>query len=138
MAEEFIKIEEISPKTKHVNVKFKVVSTDDVRNVRSKRDRTPHAVTEATVGDETGTVLLTLWDEYLEQIEVGKTYSLENGYVSLFKGKLRLNIGKYGGLEKIEDLEGNVNMENNISEKVHEDRRRSRPHEWFSSGSFWP
>jgi len=138
MVEEFIKIGEISPKTKHVNIKFKVMSTDQVRNVRSKRDRTPHAVTEASIGDETGVVLLTLWDEYLEQIEIGKTYSLENGYVSLFKGKIRLNIGKYGDLQQIDDLEGEVDIENNISEKVHEDRKRSRPHEWYSSGSFWP
>ncbi len=137
MAEEFIKIEEISPKTKNVNIKFKVVSIEPMRNVRSKRDRTPHAVTEAVIGDDSGTVLLTLWDEYLEKIEIGGKYSLENGYVSLFKGKIRLNIGKYGVLEGFED-EIEVNIENDISEKIYEDGRRSRPHEWYSSGSFWP
>lgn len=137
MAEEFIKIEEINPKTKNVNIRFKVISIDQIRNVRSKRDRTPHAVTEAYIGDETGTVLLTLWDEYLDRVTEGKSYSLTNGYVSLFKGKLRLNIGKYGDLAELED-DIEPNTENDISEKSYEDPRRSRPHEWYSSGSFWP
>ncbi len=138
MVEEFVKVGEITPKTRHLNLVFKVVSVEQVRNVKSKKDRTPHAVTEALVGDDTGCVYATLWDEFLEKVAVGKTYRLMNGYISLFKGSIRINIGKYGEFEEIENLGVEVNTENNISENVHEDQRRSRPNERFSSGSFWP
>ncbi|MBD3388106.1 MAG: single-stranded DNA-binding protein [Candidatus Altiarchaeales archaeon] len=138
MAEEIIKIGELTPKAKRVNVVFKAVSKEDVKKVRSKKDHTPHVVTEATVGDETGTVLLTLWDENVEQLETGKTYKLENGYVTLFKGTIRLNIGKYGELSEAEDLDVEVDMENNMSEKVFEEYQRNRRYEGFGSGSFWP
>lgn len=138
MLVDFQKIGEVTPKVKHVNIMFKIVGMEQVRNVRSKKDRTPHAVTEVEIADETGSALLTLWDEFLEKIEVGKFYKIENGYVSLFRGTIRVNIGKYGVFEEMDPLEIEINTENNISQKTFEDKRRSRPHEWFSSGSFWP
>jgi replication factor A1 len=136
--EEFIKIKELGPKSKRVNTVFKVVSVDAPKNVRSKKDRMPHAVTEAVVGDDSGTVLLTLWDESLEQVKEGKTYRLVNGYVTLFKGTIRLNIGKYGEVNEIEGLKAEVARENDVSKKVHDEFGRGRGYEGFGSGSFWP
>jgi replication factor A1 len=137
MAEEFIKLGELTPKSKRVNTVFMVVSIEDAKNVRSKKDRMPHAVTEALVGDESGVVLLTLWDESLEKVKAGKTYRLMNGYVSLFKGTIRLNIGKYGEVEETQDLAAQINASNKVSERVY-DEVRGRPYEGFGSGSFWP
>jgi len=140
MPDEFVKIKDLTPKSRRVNMVFKVVGVEDIKNVRSRKDRTQHAFAEALVGDDTGTVILTLWDEYLEKVQKGKTYQLINGYVTLFKGTIRLNIGKYGELTEVEDMEAEVNNENKISEKVFEDRTRGRgrPYEGFGSGSFWP
>ena len=46
---------------------------------------------------------------------------MENGYVTLFKGNIRLNIGKYGKLEPAkEPLTVEVNTENNVSSKTYE------------------
>jgi replication factor A1 len=138
MAEEFIKVKDLTPKSKRVNVVFKVQGIDNVKNVRSKKDRTSHAVSEAAVGDETGTILLTLWDESLQQIQQGKTYQLVNGYVSMFRGTMRLNIGKYGELKVINDLVSEVKKENDMSKRVYDDQMRGRPYDGFGSGSFWP
>jgi replication factor A1 len=135
---EFIKIADLNPKSKRVNIVFKVASVNEVKNVRSKKDGIPHAVTEAIVGDETGTVLLTLWDEKVEEVKEGNTYQLIGGYITLFKGTIRLNIGKYGELSEVEDLGVEVNTENNISEHVYDEYRRDRQYEGFGSGSFWP
>ena len=50
---------------------------------------------------------------------------IENGYVTLFKGNIRLNIGKYGKLEPAkEPLTVEVNTENNVSSKTYEQERR--------------
>lgn len=138
MKDEFVKVGDIDSRSKGINLVFKVVDMEDVRNVRSKRDRTAHAVTEALVGDETGVVLLTIWDEMLEKIAAGKVYELTNGYVSLFKGSIRLNIGKYGGLNELEGKEFEVKKDNNISEKRYQDPRRKGPNEMYGAGSFWP
>jgi replication factor A1 len=132
-----MKIEELTPRSKRVNLAFKVLEKNDVKNVRSKRDRTPHAVTESLVGDDTGTILLTLWDEDIEKIEVGTTYKLENGYITIFKGTIRLNIGRYGEIEEFsEDIE--VNTENNMSEKVYDEYQRPREYTGMGADSYWP
>jgi replication factor A1 len=138
MVDEFIKIKNMTPKLKRVSTIFKVLSIDDVKNVRSKKDRTSHAVTEAIVGDDTGTVLMTLWDESLQQVKAGKTYQLVNGYVSTFKGTIRLNSGKYGELKEINDLQGEIKKDNDMSKRIYDEHTRGRPYEGFGSGSFWP
>jgi replication factor A1 len=68
---------------------------------------------------------LTLWDDNIEKVNEGDTLRVENGYVTLFKGNIRLNIGKYGKLEPAkEPLTVEVNTENNVSSKAYEQERR--------------
>lgn len=86
-------------------------------------------VTEALVGDDSGTVLMTLWEETIDELDVGKTYTLTNGYANLFRGSLRLTIGRMGSVEESEEDVGEVNTENKMSEKMYEDNRRfGRPY----------
>jgi replication factor A1 len=77
------------------------------------------------VGDETGCVYLTLWDDNIEKVNDGDTIKVGNGYVSLFRGNMRLNVGRYGTIEVAKEaLAGEVNTENNLSSKVYEQERR--------------
>jgi len=47
--------------------------------------------------------------------------------VSLFKGNMRLNVGRYGTLETAkEPLTCEVNTQNNLSSKIYEQRRPFR------------
>lgn len=120
-----VKISELTTASRAVNVKAKVVSKSDVRNIAVGGDGAPHRVCDALVGDETGCVYLTLWDENIEKVSEGDTISVGNGYVSLFRGNMRLNIGRYGTLEIAKEaLAGEVNTENNMSSKVYEQERR--------------
>lgn len=118
------KVADLTPRSRRVNVTVKVVSKNPVRDVVSRRDGTPHRVTEALVGDETGVVLLTLWNEDIEKVGEDDVLSISNGYVSLFRGSMRLNVGRYGTLEISEETIESVNTENNMSEKFFEDTRR--------------
>ena len=89
------------------------------------RDGSAHKVCDALVGDETGVVYLTLWDDNITKVNDGDTIRVENGYVTLFKGNIRLNIGKYGKLEPAKEaLTAEVNTENNVSSKAYEQERR--------------
>lgn len=120
-----VKIGELNPRSKAVNVIAKTVSKSEVRDVSSRRDSTSHHVCDALVGDETGCVYLTLWDDAIEKVNEGDTVSIKNGYVTLFRGNMRLNVGRYGTLEIAEKpLEVEVNTENNLSNKEYEQRRR--------------
>jgi len=119
------KVGDLTPQSKAVNVTAKVVSKTEIREIPMGRDGSPHKVSDALVGDETGVVYLTLWDDNIEKVNEGDTVRVENGYVTLFKGNIRLNIGKYGKLEPAkEPLTVEVNTENNVSSKAYEQERR--------------
>jgi len=117
-------VAQLRPGMKSVNIRFLLVEMGSAREVTSRRDGSTHRVADATVGDPTGTVLLSLWDDAIDSVEVGKTYRLENGYTSLFQGHLRLNVGRYGRLEEAEEPIEEVDRDNDLSAVLHEDTRR--------------
>ncbi len=119
------KVGELTPQSRAVNVTAKVVSKSEIREIPMGRDGSAHKVCDALVGDETGVVYLTLWDDNITKVNEGESIRVENGYVTLFKGNIRLNIGKYGKLEAAkEPLTAEVNTENNVSSKTYEQERR--------------
>jgi replication factor A1 len=123
--ERFIKIEELTPQSRSINVTVKVISINPVRDVTSRRDGSSHQVTEALVADETGSVLLTLWDDTIEEVSEGDTYDIRNGYVRLFRGSMQLNTGRYGSLTPSDEVIDETNEDNNMSDRQYEQERRS-------------
>lgn len=121
MAEEKKKIADLNPGSRNVDVTAKVVSVSPSREVLG-RDGSPHTVAEALIGDETGSILLTLWDDAIDKVKPGQTILIRNGFVSLFKGSMRLNIGRYGTLEESEVAISEVNSDNNISNRRYDQR----------------
>ncbi len=117
---EFVKVDTLKPSLRNVNVTVKVVNIGEPRSVTSRRDISVHRVAEALVGDETGCVLLTLWDDQTSAFNNGDVIEVKNGYTSLFRGFLRLNIGRHGVAEKVDREIGEVNTENNLSKERHE------------------
>jgi len=127
-SKELIKVEKLGPNSREVNIVVKVVSKSEVRNVTG-RDYSVHRVADALVGDETGSVVLTLWDENIDKINEEATLRITNGYVNLFRGNMRLNIGRYGSYQILEETPiKEVNTENNLSEKRYEQERRYQPY----------
>jgi replication factor A1 len=115
--EDFIKVEDLKTYTRRANLRVKIVSKSEPKNVLSRRDGSTHQVAEALVGDETGCILLNLWDEDIGRFRVGDVIQIRNSYVKLFRGSMRLNIGKYGEAEMLEEEMAEVNTENNLSER---------------------
>ena len=114
----------LNPGSRSLNLTVKVISKNPIREVVSRRVGTSHRVTEALVADETGAILLTLWDDTIESITDGDVVVVNNGYIRLFRGSMRLNIGRFGSLEASEEDIENVNTENNMSDKQYEQERR--------------
>jgi len=127
-SKEFVKIERLTPSSRRVNIIVKVVSKGESRTVMGRGGQ--HKVADALVGDETGCVYLTLWDDNIDQIKEEETISITNGYVNLFRGNMRLNIGRYGSFEVLDESPiAEVNTENNLSQKRYEQKRRYRPYQ---------
>ncbi len=117
---EFKTVEELKPGLKGITIKVRCDSKNEEKEIVSRKTGENLRVTEALVGDETGSIYLTLWNEDIDKIENDHVYQLNNVYTSVFKGSLRLNIGKYGSFEEIEEeTPASVNTENNLSDKVY-------------------
>jgi len=91
-------IKDLRDGAKRVNVEAKVVEKGDVREVKSKFNDATYRIVDAVVADETGSIKLTLWNEQIEQVNVGDNIKIENGYVTSFKNEIQLNVGKFGKL----------------------------------------
>jgi replication factor A1 len=119
-----VKVETLTPNSRGVNTIVKLVSKGEIRSVTG-RDYSVRRVTDALVGDETACLYMTLWDEKIDAINDGDTIKITNGYINLFRGNMRLNVGKYGSYEIVEDSPiTEVNTENNLSDKRYEQERR--------------
>ena len=129
-----VKISELGPYSKQVNTTVKVVQKGEPRETVSRQDGTTHRVLDALVGDETGAIYLTLWDDNIAKVNEGETLNVKNGYVRPFKGSMRLNIGRYGTLEAAQTALGEVNTQNNLSDKLVEEERPYRPYGGGRSG----
>ena len=113
------KVKDLSPSTKQVTLVAKVVSVGERRTVDSKFGGS-RTLAEAIVGDETGTVILSLWEAQIGQAGSGDVVQVNNGYVSLVRGHIRLNVGKYGSLEKVAREVPEVNRGNDLSAMEHD------------------
>jgi len=118
--DEFVDINTLKPSLRKVNVTVKVVDIGQPLSITSRKDYTVHRVAEALVGDETGCVLLNLWDDQINAFNKGDVIEIKNGYTSLFRGFLRLNIGRRGTAEKVNGRIEEVNMENELSKEMHD------------------
>ena len=119
------KVKDLTPASKQVNVLVKVVGLSEEREITSKFGEARKLV-EATVGDETGTVLLTLWNEQIGQIAKDETLLIDNGYVTLVRGHIRLNVGKYGTMAKSTQPIDTVNTALDVSAVEYEREPRYR------------
>ena len=59
-------------------------------------------VADCMLKDESGQIKLSLWDDQIDMVKQGSKVRVTNGYTNSFRGELRLNVGKYGRLEVLE------------------------------------
>jgi replication factor A1 len=93
-----VAIKDLQDGMKRVSVEAKVVDKGDPREVKSRFKDETYRIVDAVVADESGSVKLTLWNEQIDQINVGDNIKIENGYVTSFKSEIQLNVGKFGKL----------------------------------------
>jgi replication factor A1 len=88
-----------------VNLRGIVLDTDAIRTF-SRDDGSEGRVSNLTLGDETGRVRVTLWDEQAdraEELEPGTSVEVVDGYVRERDGSLELHVGERGAVEEIDE-----------------------------------
>ncbi|WP_132059189.1 single-stranded DNA binding protein [Halorussus amylolyticus] len=102
------RVEDLSLGLSDVNLRGKVLDTDSIRTF-SRDDGSEGQVSNLKVGDPTGRVRVTLWDEQAElanEIDAGTSVEVVDGYVRERDGDLELHLGSRGAVEEIdEDIE---------------------------------
>ncbi len=126
-------VKDLTENSKNVNATLKVIETGETKEIQSKFGS--KRVCEVKVADATGSILLSLWDDQIGKIAVGDTVSIQNGYISVVRNSMRLNIGKYGKMLLSEEPLAEVNTENNISDRHVEQPERPRRSGGFNRGS---
>ncbi len=122
---DMVKIGNLTQYSRKVYTVAKVISKTEEREVTSRSDMSTHRVAEALVADETGSIYLTLWDDVLDQVEDDQILNIKDAYVNLFRGSMRLNLGRYGSYELLDEAPfDDVDLDNNLSSKVFERQPR--------------
>ncbi|MEM4133999.1 MAG: OB-fold nucleic acid binding domain-containing protein [Candidatus Micrarchaeia archaeon] len=84
----------------NASIEGEVVSIEPSREVRTKFGKLIR-VANATIADDSGQIIVTLWDKDIDKVSIGDKIKIENGWVSDFKGNLQITAGKNGKLEII-------------------------------------
>ncbi|WP_276280453.1 single-stranded DNA binding protein [Halorussus caseinilyticus] len=102
------RVEDLSLGLSDVNLRGKVLDTDDVRTF-DRDDGSEGKVANLKLGDSTGRIRVTLWDErteHAEEFAPGVSVEVVDGYVRERDGSLELHVGNRGAVEEIdEDVE---------------------------------
>ncbi|WP_251342236.1 single-stranded DNA binding protein [Haloplanus halophilus] len=98
------RIEDLSLGLSDVTLQGLVLATDTVRTF-DRDDGSEGRVANLTLGDETGRVRVTLWDERAdraEELDAGTSVEVVDGYVRERDGDLELHVGSRGAVEEID------------------------------------
>ncbi len=98
--DELLNICDLKPGMDHVNLKAEVLNISEPKLIITGTG-VEHNILEVEVRDKTGSIALVLWNERILSLKVGDALQIENGFVTSFKGKWRINVGKYGDAKKI-------------------------------------
>ena len=92
-----MEIKDLQPRQGSVEITAEVVEKGEVRQFEKFGKQ--GSVCNAKIKDASGEIALTLWNEQIEQVSVGDTVHITNGYVNEWQGEMQLTTGKFGKLE---------------------------------------
>ncbi|PGF18232.1 replication factor A [Natrinema sp. CBA1119] len=98
-------VEDLSLGLSNVNLVGLLLDTDSVRTF-DRDDGSEGKVSNLVLGDSTGRIRVTLWDEQADlatELEAGTTVEVIDGYVKDRDGQLELHVGNRGAVEEVDE-----------------------------------
>ena len=105
--EPITKIKDIAPDSSNVCFACKVISISDIHEF-SRSDGSTGRVANLKVGDETGTIRVSLWDELVgvaDKIEVGEHLQISGYAKEGYAGTTEVSVGRTGHIDVIEPMQ---------------------------------
>ena len=102
----FHKVSELKPNLPTANIVARVVGVSEPQQVQRKTGESV-AISRILVGDETGLVSVSLWDDKAElasQLKVGDVLRIEDAKPSLQLGQISLSAGRTSSLQRAEEV----------------------------------
>jgi replication factor A1 len=91
----FQKIGQLKNKMKRVDLKAKIIKILPVKRVMTRFGDWAN-FTNVTIADDTGSIQLSLWNNQLQNHDVGDPIEITNGHVAQYQGQLQLRLGRKG------------------------------------------
>jgi replication factor A1 len=110
-----LKVDELTPRTGRVNMPVKVISLDEPRSMDNGT-----MVCEGLVGDETGTVIMSFWNDEIEVAQNDVVLDLKDARANLVRGHMRLSLGKKGSMKESDATLDTIKQSVNLSDLEYE------------------
>ncbi|RHY20726.1 hypothetical protein DYB25_005209, partial [Aphanomyces astaci] len=121
-----VKVKDLTPATKGHCLVVQVYTLGPVTE-KPRYDGSVVRIVEATVGDETGTVVLSARNGQIQLLDVGRVLVIRNANADVYNGFLRLNVTQWGkiaphpdGIASTPNAPSSINTVNNISSVEYE------------------
>ena len=95
-----MKIRDLSFGCANVEVEGEITKKEEPKEI-TLRDGSKAVVADAELKDESGSITLSLWNEQIGMVNAGDKVKVVNGYVGIFKNRIRLSLGKRGKITKL-------------------------------------
>lgn len=95
-----MKITELRQGSYDGSVEGEIVELEEPKEIQTKFGKTL-TVANGRLKDDSGEIKIALWNEHATGFSQGDRVRITNGWVSEFKGELKLSPGKNGTIEKI-------------------------------------
>lgn len=101
-----MEIKDVQPNKGNIDVVVDVVQKESPRTFEKfgKKGK----VCNAKVKDNSGEIMLTLWNDDADKVNVGDKLHLQNGWCAEYKGEKQLSAGKFGKIEVVGGAEKTV------------------------------
>lgn len=106
MEENILRIEDLKPGMEEVTLRVQVLRLLPPREITTRFNRS-HRLVEGMVEDSSGQVSITFWNDHVESlkdIEPGDLIEVRNCFISSFRGKLIINVGRDSKMRKVEKM----------------------------------
>ena len=87
-----INVIDLKPGMENVTVRVRVLDVGETRSIETKKGT--RTISNAVIGDSSGRVEATLWGDKAGSLKTGDVVEINGAWISEFKGKVQLNIGK--------------------------------------------
>lgn len=99
-----MKISDLKARTTCDEITLKVIEKMPVRDFTSSFGKRGKVCDAKCTDDNGDAIILTLWNDDIDQVEANQKIKITNGWVSEWQGRMQISRGKAGKMEVIESV----------------------------------